>query len=150
MKSLSRSSERIEIQKRLIRVRHESPARWGRMSAHQMICHLADTFRMATGERAVRPTGNWLTTTALKWVVLYVPAPWPRGVPTNPEVDQKREGTKPGDFAADVRAVEEYVIGILEADLDGRPHPLFGKMSRAAWLRWSYLHADHHLRQFGA
>jgi hypothetical protein len=29
------------------------------------------------------------------------------------------------------------------------PHPLFGPMSRAAWLRWGYLHLDHHLRQFG-
>jgi hypothetical protein len=29
-------------------------------------------------------------------------------------------------------------------------HPLLGTMSNAAWLRWGYLHVDHHLRQFGA
>ena len=29
-------------------------------------------------------------------------------------------------------------------------HPIFGRMSRGAWLRWAYLHMDHHLRQFGA
>jgi hypothetical protein len=34
--------------------------------------------------------------------------------------------------------------------LDGRVHPIFGRMSEAAWLRWGWLHADHHLRQFGA
>jgi hypothetical protein len=28
-------------------------------------------------------------------------------------------------------------------------HPFFGPMSREDWLRWGYLHADHHLRQFG-
>jgi hypothetical protein len=33
--------------------------------------------------------------------------------------------------------------------LDGRWHPIFGRMSDAAWLRWGYLHMDHHLRQFG-
>ena len=33
---------------------------------------------------------------------------------------------------------------------DGRCHPIFGRLSRTAWLRWGYLHIDHHLRQFGA
>jgi len=28
-------------------------------------------------------------------------------------------------------------------------HPIFGGMSERAWLRWAYLHTDHHLRQFG-
>ena len=28
-------------------------------------------------------------------------------------------------------------------------HPMFGPMSAADWMRWGYLHADHHLRQFG-
>jgi len=27
---------------------------------------------------------------------------------------------------------------------------MFGRLSDAAWLRWGYLHMDHHLRQFGA
>jgi len=28
-------------------------------------------------------------------------------------------------------------------------HPLFGPMNYEDWMRWGYLHADHHLRQFG-
>jgi hypothetical protein len=28
-------------------------------------------------------------------------------------------------------------------------HSLFGPMSFADWMRWGYLHADYHLRQFG-
>ena len=28
-------------------------------------------------------------------------------------------------------------------------HPMFGPMTAADWMRWGYLHADHHLRQFG-
>jgi len=35
------------------------------------------------------------------------------------------------------------------ADLGNNEHPLFGPMSRAEWLRWGYLHMDHHFRQFG-
>jgi hypothetical protein len=34
--------------------------------------------------------------------------------------------------------------------IEWQVHPLFGGMSDGAWLRWAYLHIDHHLRQFGA
>jgi hypothetical protein len=58
----------------------------------------------------------------------------------------------PVDFASD-RAGLEAVLALFveEAGRPDRPaHPVFGRMSEAAWLRWGYLHADHHLRQFGA
>ena len=29
-----------------------------------------------------------------------------------------------------------------------RAHPIFGEFREDEWLRWGYLHADHHLRQF--
>ena len=152
MKTLSHSSDRSEILGRLKTVRPDSVARWGRMSAHQMVCHLADSFRMATGERPVSLDTNLLKRTILKWAVLYVPLPWPKGILTSPEIDQTRGGTKPGDFGSDVARVETLVqlVTAQAARLDGQSHPFFGAMSRAAWLRWGYLHADHHLRQFGA
>lgn len=90
--------------------------------------------------------------TLVKWIALYAPLPWPEGVRTSPEIDQcGGAGTPPGDFAADVAHVEalmqEFASGAV--DLEGRAHPIFGRMSRSAWLRWGYLHVDHHLRQFG-
>jgi hypothetical protein len=38
---------------------------------------------------------------------------------------------------------------VTDTELEGREHPFLGKLSRAEWLRWAYLHMDHHLRQFG-
>jgi hypothetical protein len=29
------------------------------------------------------------------------------------------------------------------------PHPMFGDLTSWQWMRWGYLHTDHHLRQFG-
>jgi len=34
--------------------------------------------------------------------------------------------------------------------IEFHPPPIFGDMSEAEWMRWGYLHCDHHLRQFGA
>ena len=123
------------------------------MSPHQMVCHLSDAFRMATGEKAVSPATGRLHRTLVKWIALYVPLPWMPGFVTRPEIDQERGGTRPTEFAADVARLSAFVEVIANAPadaLEGVPHPVFGRMSRSAWLRWGYLHVDHHLRQFGA
>jgi Protein of unknown function (DUF1569) len=89
----------------------------------------------------------------MKWVALYALVRWPTGVPTTPELDQTAGGgTTPGDFAADVAELERLLTQVAaerSGRLAGLVHPIFGPMSERAWLRWAYLHADHHLRQFG-
>jgi hypothetical protein len=122
------------------------------MSAHQMVCHLSDSFRMVCGQKAVcRATGR-LQPTMVKWIALYLPLPWPAGILTRPEIDQERGGTRPVNFAADVAELEVLVdlLTTRRRSLEGQSHPIFGRMTQAAWLRWAYLHMDHHLRQFGA
>src|SRR5262245_53373262 len=152
-KSLAHERCKDELIQRLRNVRSEIKARWGRMSARQMVCHLADALRMATGEQPVSPRSNLVTRTFLKWYALSLPIPWPRGFPTSPELNQEKgAGTKPGDFAADVAQVETLLDFVSQpaTSLEGNPHPVLGRLSHQAWMRWSYLHMDHHLRQFGA
>jgi hypothetical protein len=62
------------------------------------------------------------------------------------------KGTAPGTFDSDVADLEALVE---EVTASGRSfvweaHPVFGRMPDSGWLRWGYLHMDHHLRQFGA
>ncbi len=152
MKTLARPRDKAEILGRLRTVGPDTAPRWGRMSAHQMVCHLADWSRLALGQKAVSPATGVMQRTFLKVVVLYVPLPWPHGIRTSPEVDQERGGTRPVDFAADVAQAEALLERVTAPtrNLDRRSHPVFGPMSDAAWLRLGYLHSDHHLRQFGA
>lgn len=123
------------------------------MTAHQMICHLRDAFLMGTAGVRVSDVAHIFNRTIVKWIALYAPAPWPRGIMTRPEIDQVLgSGTRPAEFSADVAEL----IALLESAagdgrfFEGRRHPIFGPLSRSAWLRWGYLHVDHHLRQFGA
>jgi hypothetical protein len=90
--------------------------------------------------------------TVVKWIALYAPMTWPRGIQTRPEVDQEATGSSPTDFIADIADVETLLKAIAagSARRDWPAHPIFGPMSRTDWLRWAYLHTDHHLRQFGA
>jgi hypothetical protein len=153
MKTLARERDADEVIGRLRAVRENSAGRWGRMNAHQMVCHLSDGYRLLTGDLTSPLAATVLPRSVMKVVALYVPVRWPAGVPTTPELDQAAGGgTKPADFAVDVAELER-LLAIVAAERSGRltgiVHPLFGAMSEAAWLRWGYLHADHHFRQFG-
>jgi hypothetical protein len=58
MRTLARPDDLANIVSRLHTVRPDSPAKWGRMSAHQMICHLGDGARMATGQKVTSASGR--------------------------------------------------------------------------------------------
>ena len=152
MKTLARERWKAEIISRLRSVRPDSTRRWGRMTAHQMICHLSDACRMALGQKTVSETALPLPRPLVKWIALYLPLRWRAGNMTRPEIDQHCDGTRPTGFAADLAEVEALLelMATRGADFTWPTHPVFGRMSRAAWLRWAYLHTDHHLRQFGA
>lgn len=153
MKSLARGADADELIRRLRALTPESSRRWGRMTVHQMVCHLADAFRMVTGEKVVIEYSSPLARTVVKWVALYAPLPWPAGIRTSPELDQCADaGTAPQDFAEDVARVQASIERMAReaGAATWLRHPLFGRMSVSDWLRWGYLHVDHHLRQFGA
>jgi hypothetical protein len=153
LKSLARAEDAAELIRRLGDVRPDSVRRWGRMTVHQMVCHLGDSFRMVTGERPVLETSTLLQRTLVKWVALYAPLRWPAGrISTVPELDQCGGGTAPESFAADLARVRTSIERMArEGGTAAWPrHPYFGAMSVSDWLRWGYLHVDHHLRQFGA
>ncbi len=149
MKNLSDKAARQEIIRRLQTIQPDSSRRWGRMSAHQMICHLSDSFRRALGERQA---SNLPPSKLLKFFALYAPIRWPHGVKTRPEMDQEIGGTRPLEFQSD----KQELLRLLDRftsrppEFAWAPHPMFGSMSRQDVMRWGYLHMDHHLRQFGA
>ena len=152
MKTLARERDKAEVLRRLRALRPDSVRRWGRMSAHQMVCHLTDGCRILTGERPTHLMASPLPRRVTKWIALYAPVTWRPGIRTSAEIDQEIGGTRPVDFELDVAELAS-LIDHIAADQRGRfagqIHPVFGRMSEPAWLRWAYLHADHHFRQFG-
>ena len=97
-RTLADADCKAEILARIRSLRSDAVRRWGRMSAHQMVCHIIDCHRMALGELDVMATKARVPRAFVKWVSLYTPMPWPAGLPTNPELDQDVNGTRPGNF----------------------------------------------------
>jgi hypothetical protein len=151
MKNLGNPADQQEVLDRLAAIRPNSPRRWGKMTAHQMLCHVNDSFHLATGDKYASPATSALGRTVVKWFALRMPLPWPRGFPTRPEMDQLIGGTRPVEFERDVQSLRNTVERFTRPhrDFDWHPHPIFGHLAAAEWMRWGYLHMDHHLRQFG-
>jgi uncharacterized protein DUF1569 len=146
MRSIWNVQSRRDLQARFGTLRSDAMPAWGRMSAPQMIAHAADSLRMAMGELPCAPKRSLLRHTPFKQLVIYW-LPWPKGVPTAPELLARA----PASWSSDV----SDLIGLIDrlgSRGPGGPfadHPAFGRLSGGAWGALMYRHMDHHLRQFG-
>ena len=149
MKSMWDGDAPGEMRDRLARIMPDRAAAWGRMTAPQMVCHLAESLKMAMGELQVAPKNLPIRFPPLKQLIVYY-APFPKNAPTAPELVAR----VPRDWPADVADLQALVDCFVARGGDARAvwpaHPAFGRLSRRAWGVLVYRHMDHHLRQFGA
>jgi len=149
--SLLDAGTRAGVEVRVRRLRPDSRRQWGRMTAHQAICHMSDAFRMALNERPSAPVAGRLKP-LIRFVALRLPMRWPRGrIRTVPEAEQGTGGTPPIDFERDRAELLALIARFGTAAAGDRcpTHPVFGPMTVDLWGIWGYRHMDHHLRQFG-
>ena len=149
MNSLADPGTLESLLTRIGKLHTERPRAWGRMTPNEMLCHVADSFELALGERPFAPADTWMRRTVLKYVALRTSHAWPQGIETLPEVAQGAGGTRPVDFESDRARVVALMRRFASNDAKyGSRHPAFGPMTREEWLIWGYRHTDHHLRQF--
>lgn len=150
LKNLRTPGALDELKQRIAALPCDARPQWGRMSVGGMICHLSDSYLSILAQRESTRYTKGLKGRFVKLFAVYVPLPWPKGVPTMPEVEQGKGGTAPCDFDTDrdklLRLLDRFAA---QSNLERRSHPIFGSMKEVEWHRWAYLHADHHLRQFG-
>jgi Protein of unknown function (DUF1569) len=154
MKTLAKAEDIEEIRGRIGLLTPVDAPLWGSMSVGQMVCHLSDSFEVSMGERAASALKPPLPRPLVKWLALQAPMKWPKGVETVPELNQcKGAGTAPATFEADAARLlgklESFAAASSLSVGLSATHPIFGAMTMAEWMRWGYLHCDHHLRQFG-
>jgi Protein of unknown function (DUF1569) len=148
MKSLASAEVLSETRARLLSLRAADQPLWGQMTVLQMAGHLRCSYEIALGLRTVGSIKGPLSS-VLKFGALKIARRWPKNYATTPELKEAIDMQSETDLGV---LVEAAIAG-MEAVSDGArladAHPTFGRMSRADWMRWGYLHADHHLRQFG-
>jgi Protein of unknown function (DUF1569) len=138
-----------ELARRIDRLGPGSPALWGMMNVHQMVCHLQDAFRVALGDIPTSLRPGLLSTRLARWMIISV-LPIPRGkAPTSREF----KTTVPAVWAEDIAKLKELMERFIRRGSDPRAHwnvhPTFGHLSTDEYGRLVAKHMDHHLSQFG-
>jgi hypothetical protein len=85
MKTIFNPRDHLELHERVQRLTTTQAAQWGKMTPLQMVAHLSDSLRMASGELEAAPKKVPLRFAPLKQLVLYL-LPIPKGVPSSPEL----------------------------------------------------------------
>jgi hypothetical protein len=146
-KTLWNVESRQELVERLSRLKPDARPLWGRMNAPQMVAHLVGWMKMAKGELYTAPLNRPIRYPPLKQMVIYW-LPWPKGVPTAPELISREQY----DFASEHASFCRYLESFDEKPDPNKiwpPHPAFGNLTTREWGALGYRHTDHHLRQFG-
>jgi hypothetical protein len=144
MKSLASADVLSETRERLLRLRGEDTALWGQMTVAQMLRHLGLSYEMALGEREAAPM-NGLPPGMMRWIALRSGVRWPKNVGSPTELVDTSDSSFSEWLARTLGKMEAVSKGTHYSSR----HPMFGSMTVKDWLRYCYLHADHHLRQFG-
>jgi Protein of unknown function (DUF1569) len=148
MKSLASVEVLSEVRTRLKDVEVGDRALWGKMTAKQMMRHLACSYEVALGDRAVGSLNGW-PPVLMKWLALRSGLRWTKNFQTMPELKRAIASHSDDEFDAVVLGVIEKMQTVATGTRCAPTHPMFGPMTAEDWMRWGYLHADHHLRQFG-
>ena len=135
----------------LAALQHDSQPRWGKMTAQQMVEHLAWAFELSTGHARVECPIPEAQRERLK-AFLYDNRPTPHGF-MNPVL---AAGLPPLRHVglAEARAALRVEVDRFVQQCRATPgamhaHPVFGPIGVEGWARTHFKHAHHHLLQFG-
>ena len=153
MKTLANDSDLNELRERYAALGGDEQPLFGAMSAATAVCHVRQAYSWAlSGQSGTLPFKLPLPQAMIKKAALSLPMKWRPGLKTICELEPGQPGTVPAEFADDkaglLTEMNRFCKSIGRSS-ELPAHAFFGPMTRADWLRWGYLHADHHLRQFG-
>lgn len=151
MPSITNESTKEEIKRRVSAFAEHDERKWGTMTAHEAVCHLADQLRVAMQAKETRYMGNFFIRTVVKKLIM-LGMKAPKGkVQTVPELKQGVGGTKPTVFEKDKQALLKLIDDFYYQYSPAHKvlHPAFGPLTRDEWGKLAYTHLTHHLEQFG-
>lgn len=148
MKNLANPKNAAEITTRILSLMPSDVAQWGIMNVNQMVCHVREAYLYALADTPVKFGKGPLPPRVLKFAALKVPARWPQSTPTLRRLKIGAPGMICTTFEQDRETLLAAFDSFCALTNHTRPHPFLGSMRQADWMRWGYLHADHHLRQF--
>lgn len=148
MPSLFEPQTGIETLERIKKLQPNSQRQWGKMNVAQMMAHVRELLLIATGEKNVKPSLIGKIMAPFIKPIIMSNKPFRKNLPTGPDFVT---GNVDKDFTIEKELLINTYTRLLqngEQGVEGRVHPLFGKLSSYEWGFSQWKHLDHHLKQF--
>lgn len=149
MHSLTHPEDLASLRERIAALCPEDTGLWGVMTVGEMLCHVRGAFRVAMGDLPTEPVALPVPRAVLKAGALWAPVPWRHNFETVPNLKRGTEAMQTAEFSSDRASVLAEMERFCRPEQRRVDHAFFGPMSYRDWMRWGWLHTDHHLRQFG-
>jgi hypothetical protein len=149
MQNLLRSQDAESIIRRAKTLQANLPPKWGTMSVTEMLHHC----NKAT-EAIIEGKGESKKSTAkqkvIKFLFMNVIKKFPKNAKAPERFDVKKRQLKPQEFEIELETYIKLATRFSKHKEDIIvSHPYFGKLSTNEWGNFTWMHLDHHLRQFG-
>ena len=147
MTKLSTGSNLERLIARILALQPDDQRRWGALTPHAALCHIADSNELALGLCSAGEAKQGFMSSAFgQWLVIDSPFPWPKGKVKAPPAFFV---SQPGDFDRDrSRAINS----LRQVAAFTGPWPasvIFGALNQRQWHKLTWRHINHHLCQFG-
>ena len=136
---------------RLQQLQPDSKPIWGIMNVNEMLVHVSQPLSIAVGKIKGTDESNFFTRTIMKFMALKMMSKIPKGIKAPKDFDIKQNGVALKGFEED----RKNLFALMEtfkndtSEYVNRIHPNFGAFNKEEWAIQSYMHLDHHFRQFG-
>ncbi len=135
-----------EFLRRIDTLTQEHKPKFGKMNAHQMVCHCTDQLRLALG--TIRPDPDYVKIEPKEVERLALAK---KTVPTPKGLGQTEGGgTQPTTFEDDLALLKTHLSDFIKLpeDFEYASHPYFGEYDKRKWTSLTIYHLNHHLSQF--
>ena len=137
-----------ELIQRVERLTESSPAVWGTMNATEMMHHLKQSLVIIMGAEPSDKTST-LKQKIFKQFMLHVIPKYPKGAKAPHSINMKKSNIQTNSFESEKEGLHEKLeLFIMQQNIHA-VHPYFGILNRKEWGIFTWMHLDHHLRQFG-
>jgi hypothetical protein len=148
-KNIFDEAAKKEIGRRVNQLTASSVTKWGVMNVSEMLHHLSASLReILHAHPSVKSSTARQKIMAL--LFLYVIPQFPKNARAPKTIDVKRTTTT----VSDVEKEKQELLSLLDVFVMQQHvyavHPYFGRLTRKQWGIFTWMHLDHHLRQFGA
>ena len=136
----------------LLSANPEQPGKWGLMNLMQMTEHLADFFRLSTGDIVFELAVNEADLpkyTAFLFTDKTFKENTKAPLSVMPEFPHPAKHAHYKDSIMDLqKAIEHFFQYFADNESKTTLHPVFGMLDFQGWLQLHYKHVTHHMRQF--